>query len=53
VKPEDAPSDFGMTRDYSTDALKVLRHMRYATLMDKGNPAMEKVLQRPSHAKRY
>lgn len=39
------PTDFGLgLKDYYGDATKMVAHMRYATLMEKGNPQLPEVL---------
>lgn len=38
-----APNDFGLKYDYYTDCSLVVNHMRYATLMDKGDPKLVEV----------
>ncbi|KAG5177430.1 photosystem II Pbs27-domain-containing protein [Tribonema minus] len=37
------PVDWGLTKDYYTDASKVVSHMRYATSMEKGAANIENV----------
>lgn len=36
-----APTDWGMTKDYYTDANKMVGHMRYCTSLEKGAPGIE------------
>lgn len=38
-----APTDFGLKYDYYTDCGLVVNHMRYATLMEKGDPKLVEV----------
>jgi len=38
-----APTDFGLKYDYYTDCSLVVNHMRYATLMEKGDPKLVEV----------
>ena len=39
-----APTDFGLgLKDYYSDAVKMVSHMRYATSLEKGNPLLPEV----------
>jgi len=38
-----APTDFGLKYDYYTDCSLVVNHMRYATLMEKGDPKLVEI----------
>eukprot|EP01041_Mallomonas_annulata_P004275 gene4275-8510_t len=40
------PDDFGITADYYSDCTKVVKHMRYACQMEKGNPKLIEIAQK-------
>ncbi|CBN76956.1 photosystem II 11 kDa protein [Ectocarpus siliculosus] len=40
VSEDGPPSDWGLTKQYYPDASKMVRHMRYCTNMEKGDPYM-------------